>query len=429
MKTRTMLALVAALCTSVTAAPTVSNVHAQITSITDNGKGMKTRSFVATFDLANTNGQVCRVFPGVRGAERNPVLADEGPYLWYTNVAGDTATSAGTGKRITFTVVDTAGEFDSVRVKITAWDRENWPPWPNRTFNPRHHGWALDVRSGTVSAKSDGFITDFKGSPSPAFLQVLFDFSVFRVMGNHQKALPAITDFPDESDSMPVPFPHTTLGDPYNAYPEGNFASGDCSNDGDCHIEITDAEWVRRNTAWFIVPFVDKDGVEDGDQGKARAPRDHGRDYEGQSLYATTAAIRAQLPEWSAGRLHLALDLHCPHISGPHNEVIYVVGSRRPETAREQQRFSGILESQCRGPLPFSASDFLPFGVDWNSAGNYTGGRGFSSWAAELPGMVLALAMEIPYANARGAEVNQKTARLFGRDLGAAIASYLKAPG
>jgi hypothetical protein len=73
-------------------------------------------------------------------------------------------------------------------------------------------------------------------------MQVLFDFSVFRVMGNHAAGDPAITDYPDESDIVPVPFPHTSLGDPYDAYPEGNFSTGTCSNDGDCHIEIVDVE-------------------------------------------------------------------------------------------------------------------------------------------------------------------------------------------
>jgi hypothetical protein len=237
---------VALLSVNAIAAPTVSNVHARITGITDNGKGMKTRTFVVTFDLANTNGKTCRIFPGVRGVERTPVLQDEGPYLWYKGVSGDTATAAGTGKRVTFQVTDTAGEFDNVRVKITAWDRDNWPPWPNRPFNPRHHGWSLDVRKGSVSAKSAGFINLLSQGSAAGFMKVAFDFAVFRVMGDHPKGIPNMTDYPDESDSVPVPFPDTSLGDPYNAYPEGNFATGTCTNDGDCHIEITDVEnWTN----------------------------------------------------------------------------------------------------------------------------------------------------------------------------------------
>ena len=186
------------------------------------------------------------------------------------------------------------------------------------------------------------------------------------------------------------------------------------------------AEWLRANAAFFIVPFVDKDGSEDGDQGKNRFPRDHGRDYEGESVHAETAAIRKKLPVWADGKLRLALDLHCPWIAGEHNEVIYLVGAEDPRMEVEQRRFSAVLEAENKGMLPFRASDFLPFGTDWNSAKNYTGGKGFTRWAAELRGVRLATAIEIPYANAGGAEVNAESARSFGPDIGAAIARYLQ---
>ncbi|OQB43448.1 MAG: Zinc carboxypeptidase [Candidatus Latescibacteria bacterium ADurb.Bin168] len=186
------------------------------------------------------------------------------------------------------------------------------------------------------------------------------------------------------------------------------------------------AEWLRANAAFFIVPFVDKDGSEDGDQGKNRFPRDHGRDYEGESVHAETAAIRKKIPVWADGKLRLALDLHCPWIAGPHNEVIYLVGAEDPRMEGEQRCFSAVLEAENKGMLPFRASDFLPFGTDWNSAKNYTGGKGFTRWAAELRGVRLATAIEIPYANAGGAEVNAESARSFGPDIGAAIARYLQ---
>ncbi|MCK5803637.1 MAG: hypothetical protein KAI66_12425, partial [Lentisphaeria bacterium] len=188
----------------------------------------------------------------------------------------------------------------------------------------------------------------------------------------------------------------------------------------------TESQWTRDNVQFFIVPFVDKDGVEEGDQGKGREPRDHGRDYEGESIYASTAAIRSFLPEWGGDRLRAGIDLHCPHISGPHNEVIYVVGSECPCIAREQRCFSEILESAGRGPLPFLATDFLPFGKAWNTEKNYLGGKGFSRWLGELPGVVFGAGMEIPYANAGGTEVNQESARCFGEDLGMALAIYLQ---
>ncbi|MBQ6011409.1 MAG: hypothetical protein IJL17_22960, partial [Kiritimatiellae bacterium] len=38
-----------------------------------------------------------------------------------------------------------------------------------------------------------------------------------------------------------------------------------------------EGEWIRDNADCVFVPFMDKDGVENGDQGKHRAPHDHNR--------------------------------------------------------------------------------------------------------------------------------------------------------
>ena len=38
--------------------------------------------------------------------------------------------------------------------------------------------------------------------------------------------------------------------------------------------DTEDGRWFRSHGDFFIVPFVDKDGVEDGDQGKNRRPHD-----------------------------------------------------------------------------------------------------------------------------------------------------------
>ena len=193
-----------------------------------------------------------------------------------------------------------------------------------------------------------------------------------------------------------------------------------------CILDDPEAAWIRENTEFMIVPFVDLDGVENGDQGKARRPRDHGRDYEGDSIFAPTRAIRQQVAQWSQGCLRVGLDLHCPHIKGPVNEVLYLVGSSHARIASQQQRFSEVMEAVSQGPLPFSASDFLPFGQSWNTAANYTGGKGFSKWVSEIPDVTLGTGIEIPYANARGIEVNQESARSFGLDLGRGLDAYLR---
>lgn len=194
--------------------------------------------------------------------------------------------------------------------------------------------------------------------------------------------------------------------------------------------DSADGAWLRQNIEFLAVPFVDKDGVEQGDQGKNRRPHDHNRDYEA-GIYATVRAIRERVPEWSKGKLHLALDLHCPWKYGEHNEDIYFVGIPDQAVWAEVEEFARILERVQTGPLPYAAANNLPFGQAWNVHTNYTSsatGQPLCSctrWAAQLPRIRAAASLEIPYANASSAEVNQSSATGFGHDVAKAIRAYL----
>jgi hypothetical protein len=121
------------------------------------------------------------------------------------------------------------------------------------------------------------------------------------------------------------------------------------------------------------------------------------------------------------------MDLHCPHIRGPHNEVVYLVGAEDAAAWREQCRFGALLEAVAQSDgLPYVASDNLAFGQGWNLRSSYSAGLSCSNWARGLPGIRLATSIEIPYANARGVEVNQSTAVAFGHRLATALARYLR---
>jgi hypothetical protein len=184
-------------------------------------------------------------------------------------------------------------------------------------------------------------------------------------------------------------------------------------------------KWLRENVEFLLIPFVDKDGVEEGDQGKHRAPRDHGRDYDRTSLYAETAAIRGQVPVWAGGKLDVALDLHCPWIRGGTSEWVYQVGSGSTNLWEQQQQVGKLLEKIEPNPLAYRQADDLPYGKLWNTAANYAQGMCFERWASTMPGIRLAGHIEIPYANANGAEVNVETARQFGVNLATALRKYL----
>jgi hypothetical protein len=187
--------------------------------------------------------------------------------------------------------------------------------------------------------------------------------------------------------------------------------------------------WLRENVEFLAVPSVDKDGVEDGDQGKSRRPHDHNRDYAAPCIYPEVHAIREKAMNWSQGRLHIALDLHCPGHRGEWHELIHFVGVPQEDLWSRIEELCEVLESTAAGPLPYRKSNNLLFGVDWNTAEEYGPRSGeprsASDWFSTLPGIWFGATLEIPYANAQGAEVNADSARAFGRNLAAAMRHHI----
>lgn len=183
---------------------------------------------------------------------------------------------------------------------------------------------------------------------------------------------------------------------------------------------------LRESTEFWVIPFIDKDGVEDGDQGKYRAPRDHNRDYDGKSLYCSTGALREQIPGWSQNKLKVMMDLHCPWIKGPLNEVIYLVGSSNSAVEKQQRIFMDQLAAQNKGPLKFDMTQgIVAYGTAWNTAKNTTQGMSSTQWGATIPGMKLASSFEIPYSVHNKEPMTPEKLRLFGRDMAFALATYL----
>jgi len=186
--------------------------------------------------------------------------------------------------------------------------------------------------------------------------------------------------------------------------------------------------WFCDRVEFLALPFMDKDGVEDGDQGKNRKPYDHNRDYLGESIYPSVAALKEFVPEWSRGRLRMALDLHCPYIRGggdgpSSNERIFLVGNPSEATWERQQEFGRILREVQTGPLVYDPKHNVRWGQSWNTLKEP---RSCSRWAASLDGVRVSTTMETPYANVAGTPVTVDAARALGRDLARAIRKYLE---
>ena len=174
----------------------------------------------------------------------------------------------------------------------------------------------------------------------------------------------------------------------------------------------------------LAVPFIDKDGVEDGDQGKNRRPHDHNRDYTDSPLYASVRALMKELDAWADERLVIALDLHCPWIRGGRNDGIFLVEPPQSHLA-EFKRFTAILAQMPFGDLRYDGKDDIACGVEWNVGNDPTAGRYFRE---HTPARVVG-SLEFSYGLASGRLVTADGARAFGRCLAEAMRKWIVTSG
>jgi len=191
----------------------------------------------------------------------------------------------------------------------------------------------------------------------------------------------------------------------------------------------TKMEKLLAQTELMIIPFLDKDGVENGDQGKNRLPRDHNRDYRGESIYATTKTLREIVPSWTEDLPWVGIDLHNPWVKGEGHEWVYIVGNANPKVEKAQKRFAEILLAEARSSIPLKMQDlFMAYGSSWNTGGNYEKGWPFSKWAASFANenMLMSTTLEFPYALVYDKVVTPEKARAFGKDFIYALAAFME---
>lgn len=178
-------------------------------------------------------------------------------------------------------------------------------------------------------------------------------------------------------------------------------------------------DYLRQEVDLLVFPIVDWDGVENGAQGKFRAPHDHNRDYIDEPLYATTRAIKTAIQR-EAKRIVMGIDLHCPGIRGNYNEYVYLVGPPAPWD-EHVRAFNQWLDTTGTGPVRCLSSNYLPDGKAWNVGLTDT----LVGDICKLPTALFGATMEVPYGVSGGVTMNPQAARDLGFDIGRAISLYL----
>lgn len=170
---------------------------------------------------------------------------------------------------------------------------------------------------------------------------------------------------------------------------------------------------LARDCELVAVPLVDVDGVHEGDQGKARMPWDHNRDYAEASRYRAVGALRAMMAR--ERRAIYALDLHTPGLRGDIEERPYVVASADTgDREAATELLARLNAADINGAR--SAAGLLEFDQGWNSSSS-RGPRCCAAWLRSLRATRLATTIEYPNAVDCGQPISPEDARGFGANL------------
>jgi hypothetical protein len=155
----------------------------------------------------------------------------------------------------------------------------------------------------------------------------------------------------------------------------------------------------------FAVPLVDKDGVEEGDQGKNRKPHDHNRDYTDAPIYPEVQAIQ-QLHQQE--QFVHALDVHCPTLVMDIHQVMYFVGAQihPPKNLEKITAFAKAIKEHFPPNAPHGPLVWLRDETKISPKS--------SRWFAFQEGMIMSATLEVPFSP-KGKAADIGSCREYGR--------------
>ncbi|MBE6408076.1 MAG: hypothetical protein E7038_05650 [Lentisphaerae bacterium] len=165
----------------------------------------------------------------------------------------------------------------------------------------------------------------------------------------------------------------------------------------------------RKKYTLYVVPFIDLDGVEAGDQGKNRAPHDHNRDYAlgDATIYPEIKALQALDKE---KKFFITLDMHAPSVRNDIHEAIYFAGFKTPSNKVNTAEFKAWLDAE----RPADANAILVLGGGNPQPPDGVNGVPNARYFATNPTTVYGMTFEIPYASGNP-NYNEKTALQYGK--------------
>jgi len=171
--------------------------------------------------------------------------------------------------------------------------------------------------------------------------------------------------------------------------------------------------------AVLAVPYVDYDGVLDGDQGKNRNPHDHNRDYIDQPIYASVDYIM------QFGRTHTVaytMDLHSPWHQGAQNDHVFLYLGN-PDLLPRARRFSAFFREESAAlPMVYDGTCDHEPSPDWKNIMTHACQNHFG----RLPASRLSMTLETPYFGLEESKVSQDGLVALGNAFGRALLRCLE---
>ena len=170
----------------------------------------------------------------------------------------------------------------------------------------------------------------------------------------------------------------------------------------------------------LVVPFVDYDGVVDGDQGKNRHPHDHNRDYTDTPIYEV---VRKMMDFGLEHDLCYTFDFHSPWHMGEQND--YVFFSRSTEAMEPQiDRFAEYMKREtAEGELKYTGAWDVGPNEKWNNETSPNSKNYFS----KQPAVKLSVTTETPYFGVTDGmgKISQTAMLELGRAFGRSMIRYI----
>ena len=188
-----------------------------------------------------------------------------------------------------------------------------------------------------------------------------------------------------------------------------------------------ESAWAKKNTVAYFVPFMDKDGVEEGEQGKARKPTDYNQDYL-QGRFNAVRAVRDLIGREAAGRKFVFLDLHAPWIrENEHDHFYFLLPQNHAQDAFCEQFRDYFGELQSGALLRYDPRWDIPGGAPWNNAADYDkkGLMMSQVWMGRQENCLCGMCCEVGYGLAGGV-YTEAGARELGRNIYRAVIRCLK---